>query len=126
MVCQNNCQYSSYSLDTKYLKCECGYNQTLINLDLKHISKENILQSFLSTLTSTNYKVMRCYNLVFNLKIFKKNYGSIINSILFLLYFIIMICYCVKNINSLKIEIAKLLFNDKKKDGISIFKKSNQ
>ena len=35
-----------------------------------------------------------------------------------------MICYCVKNINSLKIEIAKLLFNDKKKDGISIFKKS--
>ena len=124
MMCQNNCQYSSYSLDTKYVKCECGYNQTSINLDLKHISKDNILQSFLSTLTSTNYKVMKCYNLVFILKIFKKNSGSIITSILFILYFIIMIGYCIKKINSLKVEIAKILFNDKINDGISIFKKS--
>ena len=128
MVCQNNCQYSSYSMDTKYVKCECGNNQTLVTLNLKKISKENILQSFLSTFTSTNYKVMRCYNLVFNLKIFKRNYGSIITSILFIIYFITMICYCNKNIYRLKIEISKILFdnskNDKKEnEKISIFNK---
>ena len=129
MVCQNNCQYSSYSMDTKYMKCECGKNQTLVTLELKKISKENILQSFLSTFKSTNYKVMRCYNLVFNLKMFKKNYGSIITSILFIIYIITMICYCNKNIYRLKIEISKILFdnskneNENKNEKISIFKK---
>ena len=88
MVCQNNCQYSSYSLDTKYMKCECGKNRTSVTLDLKHLSKRNILQSFLSTFKSTNYKVMRCYNLVFNLKIFLKNL-----EVLLLSYFSSFISY---------------------------------
>ena len=69
-ACMGNCQYSSYSLDNKYVKCECEVNNTFVTLDIKHISGENIYLSFLSTLKSTNYKVMRCYNLVFNFKIF--------------------------------------------------------
>ena len=116
MACQNNCQYSSYSLDTKYIKCECGKNQTFVKLDLKHLSKENLLQSFLSTLRSTNYKVMICYNLVFNFNIFKKNYGSIIILILFLVYILFMICYCIKKIYSLRVKISKILFNDSKNE----------
>ena len=46
MVCQNNCVYSSYSLDSKYMKCECGINKPMTTLDLKHISTENVLNSF--------------------------------------------------------------------------------
>ena len=111
MVCQNNCVYSSYSLDTNYIKCECGNNMEMVTLDIKHLSKENILQSFLSTFVSTNYKVMRCYNLVFNFKIFCKNIGSIITLIFFIIYIISMIYYFQKGIQSLKIEISKILFN---------------
>ena len=32
------------------MKCECGINEPLVTLDLKHINKENVLNSFLSTL----------------------------------------------------------------------------
>ena len=96
LVCQNNCVYSSYSLDSKYMKCECGINKPMTTLDLKHISTKNVLISFLSTLRSTNYKVMRCYNLVFNFKIFCKNVGSILTLLFFIVYVVFMIYYCLK------------------------------
>ncbi len=41
-ACMGNCKYSSYSLDNKYLKCECEVNSTYVTLDVKHISGENI------------------------------------------------------------------------------------
>ena len=118
MICQNNCYYSSYSLDTKYMKCECGKNKTSVKLDLKHLSTGNILQSFLSTFKSTNYKVMICYNLVFNFKIFLRNIGSIITLLFFIAYILFMIYYCKKGIQPLKIEISKILFNSNAKDNI--------
>ena len=119
MVCQNNCVFSSYSLDTKYMKCECGINKPLVTLDLKHISKENVFNSFLSTLQSTNYKVMRCYNLVFNFKIFCKNVGSILTLIFFIAYMVFMIYYCKKQIDPLKIKISKILFNEQMKKNMN-------
>ena len=123
MVCQNNCQYSSYSLDTKYMKCECGKNRTRVTLDLKHLSKSNILQSFLSTFKSTNYKVMKCYNLVFNLKIFLKNFGSIITLLFFIIYIIFMIHYCRKDIHPLKVHISKILFNYSMNENLADYNK---
>ena len=116
MVCQNNCEYSSYSMDTKYMKCECGNNKKATTLDIKHLSKENIFQSFLSTLQGTNYKVMRCYNLVFNFKIFIHNYGSIITLLFFIAYIVFMIYYCQKEINPLKVEISKMIFDEQNKE----------
>ena len=123
MVCQNNCEYSSYSMDTKYIKCECGNNLKRVDLDLKHLNKDNVMLSFLTTLQSTNYKVMRCYNLVFNFKIFVKNYGSIITLIFFIVYVIYMIFYANKEINPLKVEISKILFNEAKKEEVAKYNK---
>ena len=59
---------------------------------------------------------MRCYNLVFNFKIFCHNYGSIITLIFFIIYVLFMIYYCCKDITPLKISISKLLFEEQKKD----------
>ena len=123
MVCQNNCEYSSYSMNTKYIKCECGKNAKRVALDLKHLNKDNTMLSFLSTFKSTNYKVMRCYNLVFNFKIFVKNYGSIITLIFFIVYIIYMIFYSFKEVNPLKVEISKILFNEAKKEEMANYNK---
>ena len=121
--CLGDCEYVSYSLDTKYMKCECGKNRTSVTLDLKHLSKSNILQSFLSTFKSTNYKVMRCYNLVFNLKIFLKNFGSIITLLFFIIYIIFMIHYCRKDIHPLKVHISKILFNYSMNENLADYNK---
>ena len=112
-TCPQNCQFMSYSPETKYLKCECTPNNTdIVTLDANNLSKENIIKSFYSTLKYSNWKVMICYNLVFNWKIFCHNYGSILSLILFIIYLIFMIYYASKEISPLKIEISKILFKE--------------
>ena len=69
------------------MRCKCPVNETYTTLDVKHISGNNIAQSFMSVFKSTNYKVMICYNLVFNFKIFCHNYGSILALICFVVYY---------------------------------------
>ena len=115
--CPSGCEMSSYSLNSKYITCECSANDTgIVELDYHHLSGKNVLASVLSTLKNSNYKVMRCYNLVFNFKIFCHNYGSIITLIFFVIYVIFMIYYCCKDITPLKVSISKLLFVEQKKD----------
>jgi len=117
MTCPNGCEMSSYSLDTKYMTCECDVNNNgIVELDVHHISAKNIESSFLSTFKNTNYKVMRCYNLVFNFKIFCHNYGSIITLILFLIYVGFMIYYIFKEISPIKIGVSKLLFEQRQRE----------
>ena len=109
--CRGNCRYSSYSLDTKYLKCECDINNDgIITLDVKHLDEKNIAYSFYSSLKLSNYKVVICYNLVFNFKIFCHNYGSIISTVLLGLYVLSIICFSIRAIQPLKIVISKFLF----------------
>ena len=94
------------------MKCECPVNNTYTTLDIKHISGDNIYMSFMSVFKSTNYKVMICYNLVFNFKIFCHNYGSILSLICFCVYILFMIIYCIREISPLKVHISKLIFKD--------------
>ena len=116
-LCPEGCGYSEYDLGKKYIKCECGTNNTdIVTLDIEHISANNAYKSFLSTMKSTNYKVMICYNLVFNFKIFCHNYGSIITLIIFVAYLGFMLYYCIKEISPLKIKVSKYLFEEQKKE----------
>ena len=116
-LCPDGCDYSEYHADKKYIKCECGTNNTdIVTLDIENLSGENVYNSFLSTMKSTNYKVMICYNLVFNFKIFCHNYGSIITLALFCVYFVYIIYYSIKEISPVKISISKILFKEQEKD----------
>ena len=115
-TCPTGCEMSSYSLDTKYITCECSANDTgIVELDLHHISASNVYNSIVSSLKNSNYKVMLCYNLVFNFKIFCHNYGSIITLILFVAYVIFMIYYCCKDITPIKVSVSKIVFDEEKK-----------
>ena len=112
-TCPENCKYISYSIETEYLKCECGINNNDIStFDFNHIIGKNTYKSFYSTLRYSNYKVMRCYNLVFNFEIFCHNAGSILNLILLVIYIIFIFLYILKDIAPLKIYISKLLFKN--------------
>ena len=85
----------------------------IVELDLHHISSKNIKSSVLTALKNSNYKVMKCYNLVFNFKIFCHNYGSIITLVFFLIYITFMIYSIIKGIFPFRLIISKLLFEEK-------------
>ena len=119
-LCPDGCDYSEYSLNKKFIKCECDANNSnIVTLDLGHLNADNAYKSFLSTMKSTNYKVMICYNLVFNFKIFCRNYGSIITLILFIVYVGFMIYYCFREITPIKVKISKIIFDEQNKEMIN-------
>ena len=109
-LCQANCQYSDYSLETEYLKCECSVVPE--NIDIEEPDKFNgkmIYNSFYDVLKYSNVKVLKCYQLVFNFQILKKNYGSIMAIIFFLIYLIFVFAYIIKGITPIKIYISSLI-----------------
>ena len=59
---------------------------------------------------------MICYNLVFNWKIFKKNAGSIISLIFFIIYLGFIIYFILKGIQPIQIAISKIMFVEMRPD----------
>ena len=77
-TCQSNCQYSSYNPKNKFLKCECKVIKDDIDVNNFHKFSKEIYKNFYESLKNSNYKVLKCYKLVFNIKIFKVNIGNFI------------------------------------------------
>jgi len=117
-LCQSNCKFSEYSMETQYLKCECDTSNSQINTDEESVQKfkpKIIYESFYDILKFSNYKVLKCAKLSFNLNNVMKNKGSIIAIIYFTLYLLVFIIYCVKGINQLKLDLAKKILNRPRK-----------
>ena len=132
-TCQVNCQYSEYFTETKYLKCECSaVTEEITTVDMDKFNGKMIFESFYEVLKYSNYKVLKCYKLVFNNNVISKNIGSIIVIIYFALYFPFLLLFIIKGISPLKIEeiIQKLekesksqVNNDKRKKSNDIYTK---
>ena len=65
-----------------------------------------IYESFYDTLKFSNYKVLKCSNLVFKKEILS-NKGSIIVIVYFVIYLIFSLIFIIKGISSLKISCSK-------------------
>ena len=104
--CQPNCQFSGYSFDTQNIKCECNIINTEINVENNQKEKKecakSIYSSFYDILKFSNYKVLKCYKLAFNFKIFIKDKGNILTLIYFGIYLLSFIIYLIKGKEILK------------------------
>ena len=117
--CQSNCQFSSYLHNSLYLNCTCdALNDNTDNKKADDkFSGKKLYESFFDVLKFSNYKILKCYNLVLNKKAFLKNIGGIIIIATILIYLICLIVFIVKGviplINKLKI------WNPKRKEIIN-------
>ena len=133
-LCENSCEYKSFDVNTSRVNCECEIKKE-INSDISGIkfSTNSLLENFYSFDKYTNYKVLKCYNLVLDLNKLKKNIGSyILASITFLFIFFMIINFITEKkkykeildeIISIKINFDKI-YNDKKGKKIKNSKKS--
>ena len=112
--CQDNCEYSDYSIESEYLKCECNVvDQSEIELEEpEKLSAKSIAKSFINVLKYSNYKVLKCSKLVFSKKSFSENIGSILTILYLLGYLSSFILFCYKRMNDLNTEIQKV-YEDK-------------
>jgi hypothetical protein len=93
-LCQDGCDFQSYDIETKKAKCDC-YSQTN-DLSIEELSdikfdKNQMIDDFYQTIQNSNFRVLKCYELVFNVKIFIKNIGSIGMSVLLALFLLLII-----------------------------------
>ena len=90
------------------IKCECDIRNSEINIkEIKKFTEKTLYESFYDTLKFSNYKVLKCYNLAFNINSMTMNKGGIVAIIYFSFYFLTLIIFLFNGINQLKIDISK-------------------
>ena len=124
--CQPNCKLSKFSTESEYLNCSCTINEEVNNMNQKFNSKK-IYESFFDVLKYSNYKVIKCYNLVFTKFLLTKSIGGITVFSFNLIYLGCFVIFLFKGINPLKDKLKLKIENksinndlDKNKDIIII------
>jgi hypothetical protein len=100
-----------YNSETKKAKCNCPAQKDEINTNTSELKfdKNEMINEFYEILKDSNFKVLQCYKLPFNIKIFIKNIGSIIMTILLVIFLILIIYYFVKSSRDISIYIKRIL-----------------
>ena len=108
--CQSNCQFSKYSIESKYMICSCSVFQDINynNIKYEKFNTKKIYESFYDVLKYSNYDIMRCFKILADVKTVISNIGSIITLLYFLCYIICMIFFIIKGLSPLKQMLKKI------------------
>lgn len=130
-LCEANCVYNGYNIETKKVKCECK-----IKTEFQYISdvfdSEKLFNNFINIKKITNFDVILCYKLLLCKEGLLYNIGSYILLSIIFQSIIISILFCLKGFKTIKKNIQKIvkkkLNEENKKNNInknneSIFKK---
>ena len=122
-MCQEGCTFQSYNISTKKSECSCAIQvtNTTTNIEKLNFDENIIFDQFFKTLNNSNFRVLKCYKLVFSEEGQQNNIGSYILSGIFYLFIILMIVYIFndhKKINTyiqniLRLKINSINFNKK-------------
>ena len=112
-LCQEGCSFTSYNETTKKSKCNCDVQKNIINTDIKKI-KFDKKEFVMSSLKNSNFRVIKCYKLIFSKEGELNNYGSYILIGIIIILIISMFCYCFignKKLNEFVQTVIKQKFN---------------
>ena len=115
-LCEEGCTFDSIDIFNILIACQCDIKENITTI-IKEIQEEAA-----EKITSLNFEIIQCYNLVFSLKGKMKNIGFWILSAFFLIYLISLIKYSCEGIKPVK----DYIFNEMTKYGyINKDKKEN-
>jgi hypothetical protein len=108
--CQSNCQFSYYSVESKYMNCSCSASQETNQTETStkkedKFSAKKIYESFYDVLKYSNYDIMKCFNIVSDGDLIIKNIGSCIVIIYFVFYLGCLGIYIYNGIAPLKTKL---------------------
>ena len=105
--CQSNCDFSDYIPNSMYISCECSVVEEEEPKE-EEFSGKKIFESFYEIFKYANFKILKCYGLVFNINVLKNNYGSIIILSIFTIYLSSLVFFIIKGISPLKNKIKDI------------------
>ena len=122
-MCQEGCTFQSYNLTTKKSQCDCSVqtSETITNIDEINFEDSSLAEEFFDTLNNSNFRVLKCYKLVFSKKGQKNNIGSYIMSVFGLIFLILFFVFIIKEHSKIKNYIKDILkqkfdYSPKKED----------
>ena len=128
-ICQNGCLISSYNISTKKAKCDCPM-KNITTKPLTNVSIENqfdikiIEETFFNSLSNSNFRVLKCYMLVFDVPGMTKNIGLIIMSVVFFIFIILAIIFTIKSQKQIQNYIKFILHLKNSNNPVNLKRKS--
>jgi len=95
-LCEANCEYKGYDLNTKQAECDCEIKTSISLKDELEIDKDLFLNNFKDIQKSMNLFVLKCYYIFFTYDGFIYNIGSYILLIIILLEIFCLIYFLLK------------------------------
>ena len=107
-LCDNNCSLLEINKESNTISCECNIKEEIST----EIEELEFSQAVKSTFKDSNINVLKCYNLVFNIKNNLNNYGFQIFFLLLLCHIPLIIIYFIKERKSL----SNFIFSEMEKN----------
>ncbi len=112
-LCQEGCIFEDYNSTLQQAKCNCNVQTQKIITDKNNIkfNKQLIVDSFnfYNELIQSNFKLLKCFKLVFSLKGQINNIGSYIMTIIIILFIILIIIYIIRGNSRINYYINAIL-----------------
>ena len=114
-LCERNCNYRGYDMDSKNAKCDCEIVAENSNSDTVSESEsdddENFFNNFINITSISNIEVLNCYKNIFTKDGLIKNCGSYIILTITLIYVISLIYFIIKGYNNFLDKINIIIKN---------------
>ena len=113
-VCQENCNLESYNENSNTVSCYCNVQTNDTKIDLNIDNKFNLktmTDTFYNYLNNSNFRILKCYKVSFDLKSYLENIGRIIMTIILLFFIILFILFIIKGDNQISSYLKKILNN---------------
>jgi len=113
-LCNANCEFKGYEIDTKMSKCECGAKNEISKISEIKIDKNELLKKFVDINNIMNIKLLKCYKLLFSKEGLINNIGSYILLSIFLITISSIIIFLFKGFNGIYNIIDEIMKKKKK------------
>ena len=96
-LCQSGCELEYFNQTIRKAKCNCVIQKSEANLDITDLEsgKAILKESFLNTLSNSNFQILRCYKLAIDLTTIFENIGRIIMTVLLFLILVLFVLHCM-------------------------------
>ena len=108
-LCESNCEYTEYNINTKKALCECNVKTKFDFLSEIKVDKNKLLDKFKNLNKALNLEVIKCYYILFTKNGFTKNIGNYIILLIILYYLFSVIYFSVKGYKSFMNKIEKII-----------------
>ena len=127
-LCQTGCKLNSFDPTTRDVKCECDPQIDEIEA-IFSFSDDKFMDMFKDsifvTIKNSNFRVLKCYKLVFSKKNLFKNIGRIFMTVIVFLSIILLFIFIFKDYKKIDTILISILNNNMKFDNsINNFKKN--